>query len=79
MGSVETCIYDLFEEYEDNCIVVSDFDIRHNGARVDCLVVNEDGNIEVWCGNPFEDENCEELVLTDEEREKIYCEVLEYI
>lgn len=81
MYSMEKCenvIRNLFDEFEDNCITVSDFDIHVNGARVDCLVLNEvDGSIGVWCGNPFEDDNCEELVLSYEERENIYNEIME--
>jgi len=59
----------LFEEYDTDMLSVSDFEVTYFGNRIDYLVLDaENGNIEIWCGNPIEDKHAEELVF-DEEHE----------
>jgi hypothetical protein len=71
-------IYDLFDEFDTDIVVVSDFDIITNGVRVDCILQNPQTNkIEIWAGNPVEDKYAEELVLSKAERKRIFEEILE--
>lgn len=71
-------IYDLFEEFDTGIIVVSDFGIITSGVRVDCITyhVNYD-QIGIWAGDPIYDKYAEELILSKEERKRIFEEIIE--
>lgn len=73
-------IYELFDEFDTDIIVVSAFGIITNGVRVDCIVRNQQTNnsIEIWAGNPYEDKYAEELVLSKAERKRVLEEINEY-
>ena len=71
-------ISELFDEFDTNIVIVSDFRIIVNGTLVDCVIKNEATNeIEIWAGNPQEDKYAEELILSKEERKRIFEEILE--
>lgn len=58
-------IENIFEDCSDT-ICISDFGIVHNGTRID--YISKDGDrISFWAGNPMEDTDYEELILTEEE------------
>lgn len=61
---------EVFTAYDEYALCVSDFDIRHNGSRIDYLVKTEDDDIEFWGGNPFEDKHAEQFIMSDEEANK---------
>lgn len=68
-------IYDLFDEYETNVIRVSDFGIVTNGTLVD-YIVKKGNDVEIWAGN-IEDDYAEQLILSKEERKRIFEEIIE--
>lgn len=72
-------INELFEEYDDNFLCVSDFNITIKGTQVD-YICNTDGSVQIWAGNPLADDNyAEELVLTPSEREYVFNQILKYL
>lgn len=73
-------IYELFEEFDTDVLVVSDFGIITNGVLVDCIIRSQQTNnkIEIWAGNPYEDKYAEELVLNKEERKRVLEEIIEH-
>jgi len=71
-------ISELFDEFDTNIVIVSDFRIIANGMLVDCVIKNEsNGEIEIWAGNPQEDDNAEQIILDREERKRVFEEILE--
>lgn len=71
-------INELFEEYDDNLLCVSDFNITIKGTQVD-YIFNTDGSVQIWAGNPLTDKHAEELVLTTLERKKVFDQILKYM
>lgn len=73
-------IYELFDEFGTDIIVVSDFGIITNGVLVDCIIRSQQTNnkIEIWSGNPDVDKYAEELILSKDERKRILEEILEH-
>ena len=71
-------IYEIFEEYDTNNVVVTDFGIISNGCLVTNLVKTENGDIQIWAGDP-DNKFSEELVLSKAERKRVFEEVLELL
>ena len=69
-------IENLFYEYSTYIIIVSDLGIITNGVAVDAITNDSEG-IKIWAGNPISDKYSEELVLSKEERKRIFEEILE--
>ena len=69
-------IKNLFYEYDTDIIIVSDLKIITNGIAVDAITNDSEG-IKIWAGNPITDKYSEELVLSKEERKRIFEEILE--
>ena len=65
---------DLFKEYDTDNLVVSDFGITTNGVLV-TNIINNNGKVEVWAGNPETDKYAEELILDRSEKERIFDEI----
>ena len=72
-------IYELFEEFDTNTITVSDFRIIANGCLVSNIHLTDNGEIQIWAGNPDTDKCAEELMLSSAERRRVLEEVLENI
>lgn len=70
-------IYDLFTEFDTDTICVSDFSIITIGVRVDNIHKTENGEVQIWAGNPDTDEYAEELVLDKAEKRRVFEEILE--
>lgn len=70
-------IYDLFTEFDIDTICVSDFSIITSGVRVDNIHKTENGEVQIWAGNPDTDEYAEELVLDKAEKRRVFEEILE--
>ena len=68
-------IYEIFEEFETNVLPIKDFGIVMNECLVTHLYLNDKGVIEVWAGNPVEDEYAEQLILTKSQLETLFDEV----
>ena len=69
-------IQELFEEFDASVLHVSDFGIITNGVRVDNIHLTDEGNIQIWCGNPDNDKYAEELLLNESEKQKIFEDIL---
>ena len=72
-------IYELFDEYDDNLLCVSDFNITIKGTQIDYIFNTEYGSVQIWAGNPLTDDNAEELVLTPSEREYVFDQIIKYL
>lgn len=62
-------IFEVFEEFETDNLVVSDFDIKMQGVLVTNIVRNEDNSVSIWAGDPDTEKNAEELILDNVEKE----------
>ena len=71
-------INEIFDGLDENFICVTDFGIISNGVRIDYIYKTDEGDIQIWAGNP-EDKYSEELVLDREERRRILEEILEEV
>ena len=67
-------IFDLFEDFTTDNLFVADFGITVQGALV-TNIINNNGKVEVWAGNPVEDKYAEQLVLDKSELDAILDEV----
>lgn len=72
-------IYELFEEFGTNTITVSDFRIIADGCLVNNIHLADNGDVQIWSGNPDTDKYAEELMLSNAERRRVFEEVLENI
>ena len=72
-------IYELFEELGTSTITVSDFRIIADGCLVSDIHLADNGDIQIWAGNPETDKYAEELMLSGAERRRVFEEVLENI
>ena len=70
-------IKEWFKEYETDTIPIADFDIKYKGTLVTHLHLGDNGKVTAWCGNMDEDDNAEELVLSDNELAAILAETLD--
>lgn len=71
-------IFEVFEEFETDNLVVSDFNIKTNGLLVTNIVRNEDNSVSIWSGDPDTDKHAEELILDNVEKEfviNLVCEM----
>lgn len=64
-------IFEVFEEFETDNLVVSDFDIKMQGVLVTNIVRNDDNSVSIWAGDPDTDKHAEELILDNVEKEFI--------
>ena len=73
-------IHEIFDEYDTGIVCVSDFDIKVNGTRVDYITHHVDPDkIGIWAGDPVYDKHAEELIVSKEERNRIFNEIMKYI
>lgn len=72
-------INELFKEYDDNLLCVSDFNITIKGTQVDYLFKTDSGSVQIWAGNPLTDKHAEELVLTPLEKKYVFGQVTKYL
>lgn len=73
-----TEIIALFDEFDTDIICVSDFGIQFRGARVDNIMLGEDGEVKIFGGDPTnENGHFEEFLPTKEEKRLIFEEILE--
>ena len=70
---------ELFDEYDTNTLLVSDFNIVIKGTRVDCIHKEDNGDISIWAGNLDTDKYAEELLLNKIEKRKVFELIWEYM
>ena len=70
-------INELFNEFNTNTIIVSDFGIIVNGAELTHVHRTDDGNVQLWAGNPDTDKFAEELIVSKERKREILEEILD--
>lgn len=68
-------IFNLFEEFDTNNLIVSDFGIRNSGALITNIILNDDNSVSVWAGDPYINKHAEEIVLDDAQKDGILKEV----
>ena len=64
-------INELFNDFDSNTIIVSDFGIIANGVELTHIHLTDDGNIQLWSGNPDTDKFAEELIVSEERKREI--------
>lgn len=72
-------INEIFDDIDDDLLIISDFEICVHGTQIDCLTKDDDGEILFWAGNPYEDTKyVEQLILTPTEKNRVLSEVVSY-
>lgn len=69
---------ELFDEYETDTIAVGDFNVLFQGALVQCIHRDCDGNVSIWSGDP-DDKFSEELLPSKAEKKEILETIWEYM
>ena len=70
-------INELFDDFDSNTIRVSDFGIIANSAELTHIHRTDDGNVQLWAGNPDTDKFAEELFVSKERKREILEEILD--
>lgn len=65
----------IFDEFDSDMVCVSDLNLIYQGTRID-YVINNDGNIEFWAGNPETDKYAEQLMIP-RQTARTYMEMIE--
>ena len=64
-------INELFNDFDSNTIIVSDFGIIANGVELTHIHLTDDGNVQLWSGN------AEELIVSEERKREILKEIID--
>lgn len=70
-------INELFDDFGSNNIRVSDFGVIVNGAELTHIYRTNDGDVQLWAGNPDTDKFAEELIVSKERKREILEEILD--
>lgn len=78
---LETELQELFVEYDTNIVPIEDLGITTpNGTPITHITNGSSDNdykIGLWCGDPENDKNAEEMIVSEKERIYIYEEINE--
>ena len=70
-------INELFDDFGTDTIRVSDFGIIVNGAELTHIHRTDEGDVQLWAGNPDTDKFAEELIVCKEEKREILEDILD--
>ena len=69
-----------FDYFDSDVIIIADFGIKTKAnVPITHIARNENNEISFWCGNPEIDVHASEIVVTEEERNELYEEILNNI
>ena len=69
-------VIEILNEYDG--LAIADFDIVYQGALITDVLLNDDGEIVFWSGNPFDDDHAEQILIDKKTENLIYKEIIEY-
>lgn len=77
--NLECELRDQFDEFNTDNLSVEDFGIKYNGAIITNVTTNG-ADIYFWSGNPYTDDDAEEIQITDyDENREIIITILQYL
>lgn len=59
-------------------LAIADWGIKYQGALITDVLLNDDGEVVFWSGNPFNDDHAEQILVDTKTEKKIYKEIIEY-
>lgn len=78
-SEILTSINEVFDDYEDEVLNITDFGNKFNGALITHISrVNHD-TFQFWSGDPIEDDDAEEIIVDENMRQHIYSDVINYL
>ncbi|WQJ53854.1 MAG: hypothetical protein [Wendovervirus sonii] len=79
-NDADSCkLQELFDEYDDDCLVIEDFDLKYKGTLITHIIKNDDGSVSFWAGDPEKDKYAEEILLPKHIRSRFINEIYEYL
>lgn len=59
-------------------LAIADWGIKYQGALITDVLLNDDGEVVFWSGNPFNDDHAEQILVDTKTENLIYKEIIEY-
>ena len=73
--SMKKEVIEILCEYDG--LAIADFDIVYQGALITDVLINDNGEIVFWSGNPFTDKHAEQILVDKKTENTIYKEIIE--
>lgn len=74
---VQNPLAELFDEYETDVLSVGDFDLKYRGMLIEYVILDENGEIHFWAGNPDTDKYAEEIIMDDRTKSDFCSQILD--
>jgi hypothetical protein len=58
-------------------LTIADFGIKYQGALITDVLLNDNGKIVFWSGNPFDDDYAEQILVDANTEKLIYNEIID--
>ena len=68
-------VIEILCEYDG--LTIADFGIKYQGALITDVLLNDNGEIVFWSGNPFDDDHAEQILVDTKTEKLIYNEIIE--
>lgn len=68
-------VIEILCKYEG--LTIADFGIKYQGALITDVLFNDKREIIFWSGNPFEDDNAEQILVDANTENLIYNEIID--
>jgi hypothetical protein len=68
-------VIEILCEYDG--LTIADFGIKYQGALITDVLLNDNGEIVFWSGNPFDDDHAEQILVDTNTENLIYNEIID--
>ena len=68
-------VIEILCEYDG--LTIADFGIKYQGALITDVLLNDNGEIAFWSGNPFDDDHAEQILVDTKTEKLIYNEIID--
>lgn len=68
-------VIEILCEYDG--LAIADFGIKYQGALITDVLLNDNGEIVFWSGNPFDDDHAEQILVDTKTEKLIYNEIID--
>ena len=68
-------VIEILCEYEG--VTIADSEIKYQGALITDVLLNDDGEVVFWSGNPFDDDHAEQILVDKKTEKLIFNEIIE--
>ena len=68
-------VIEILCEYDG--LSIADFGIKYQGALITDVLLNDNGEIVFWSGNPFDDDHAEQILVDTKTKKLIYNEIID--